>query len=137
MKPEESLMSMGLEAAILTIAQAIKDANPPVPIDRINDLVLGSGITITQATMVVYGKQVILSGFFTKSSNFVSADIIATLPADLLPISSQASSIYAAAHGGVVDKTGRVNIGATGDISYLNPSASTTRAIFEMVWLID
>lgn len=99
------------------------------PLDGTASLSYASGWSGTNAALRRGSEVAILSGVFTKTSNIASGDVICTIPAGYRPD----VIYYTAAVGSTVDKQARISINnSTGDVTALNPSATTTVLAFSI-----
>jgi hypothetical protein len=119
--------SAAIKDGVVTNAKLADDAKKAVA-DQSGDITLGDGVTATDSYLTKVGNIVFLSGFWAKAANFTTGDTVLTLPAGYRPVAAFRQS----AHGGGVDKTGRVEISTAGVIIIRNVSATTAACVFSV-----
>lgn len=98
--------------------------------DQTSNITFPSGVTSSDSYLTKISNIAIFTGFFQKSGNFASGDLVATLPAGYRP---PAGTFRAAAYSsaGTVN-AGRVEISSNGQVIVRNVSAGTI--VFQIVF---
>lgn len=106
--------------------------------DLTSSITLQSGWTQSSQSLMKFGPLCWLSGYWIKSSNIVSTDVMATLPITVDPIAAASVSTYSIGGMSGNGNSARIQVlkdSSTVQVIIRSPSASQTAVSFSIWWI--